>query len=198
MSFGPFMNGVDLTLLTDVHSGVASVAIRSLAHAAETLEDRRAQEEVLQIFTKIHKETGWRVDLVFRELKEKWGWNEDITPEPFAHTHPGARLQQDAHHHHRQLRQQRQAAEHVPLQPSFSAFGKHQQQPLDVPPPALPPGSMPPPQPTHLTPPQQLTPAERLPAGIPNPMYKQADFSLPQHPYQNVYVAPSNFGYTFH
>lgn len=39
---------------------------------------------------------------------------------------------------------------------------------------------------------QHTTPAQKPPAGIPNPMYKQADFNLPQHPYQNFYVAPNN------
>ncbi|KAK4934024.1 hypothetical protein LTR66_015766, partial [Elasticomyces elasticus] len=40
--------------------------------------------------------------------------------------------------------------------------------------------------------PQPAVPARpKVPAGIPNPMYATADFSLPQHPYQNVYVAPA-------
>ena len=60
--------------------GVASVAIRSLAIAAECLVSRREQEEVLQIFEKIRKETGWRVNFLNKELKEKWGWhNEEET-----------------------------------------------------------------------------------------------------------------------
>ena len=41
--------------------GVASVAIRSLAIAGDGLVERREQEEVLEIFTKIQKETGWRI-----------------------------------------------------------------------------------------------------------------------------------------
>ncbi|KAL6710367.1 hypothetical protein ACN47E_009313 [Coniothyrium glycines] len=55
--------------------GVASVALRSLAIAAECLTDRREQEEVLQIFDKIRQETGWRVGFVNTELKQKWGWD---------------------------------------------------------------------------------------------------------------------------
>ncbi len=55
--------------------GVASVAIRSLAIAAECLTDRREQEEVLQIFDKIKQETGWRVGFVNTELKQRWGWD---------------------------------------------------------------------------------------------------------------------------
>lgn len=61
--------------------GVASVALRSLAIAAECLTSRREQEEVLQIFDKIRQETGWRVGFVNTELKEKWGWNNEQTVE---------------------------------------------------------------------------------------------------------------------
>ncbi|KAF2813098.1 uncharacterized protein BDZ99DRAFT_381672 [Mytilinidion resinicola] len=60
--------------------GVASVALRSLAIAAECLTTRREQEEVLQIFDKIRQETGWRVGFLNSELKEKWGWNEEPNP----------------------------------------------------------------------------------------------------------------------
>jgi hypothetical protein len=57
--------------------GVASVALRSLAIAAECLIDRREQEEVIQIFEKISKETGWRIGFIHKELKEKWGWIDE-------------------------------------------------------------------------------------------------------------------------
>ncbi|KAL8738164.1 MAG: hypothetical protein Q9181_001022 [Wetmoreana brouardii] len=57
--------------------GVASVAIRSLAIAAECLVSRREQEEVLEIFDRIQKETGWRTGFLHKELKEKWGWNDE-------------------------------------------------------------------------------------------------------------------------
>jgi len=55
--------------------GVASASIRCLAIAGEVLTDRRDQEEVLRYFDKIKKETGWRVDFIWDDLKEKWGWN---------------------------------------------------------------------------------------------------------------------------
>src|SRR5579862_7074933 len=54
--------------------GVASVAIRSLDIAAEVLVDRREQEEVLAIFERIRKETGWKIGFLHNELREKWGW----------------------------------------------------------------------------------------------------------------------------
>ncbi|ESZ90928.1 hypothetical protein SBOR_8674 [Sclerotinia borealis F-4128] len=57
--------------------GVASVALRSLAIAAECLVIRREQEEVLDIFEKIRKETGWRVGFLYKELKSKWGWPDE-------------------------------------------------------------------------------------------------------------------------
>ncbi|KAI9732347.1 MAG: hypothetical protein M1834_001554 [Cirrosporium novae-zelandiae] len=59
--------------------GVASVALRTLAIAAECLNTRREQEEILNIFARIRKETGWRISFLNKELKEKWGWVEDTS-----------------------------------------------------------------------------------------------------------------------
>lgn len=56
--------------------GVASVALRSLAIAAECLTSRPQQEEVLLIFDRIRTETGWRVGFLHGELRKKWGWTE--------------------------------------------------------------------------------------------------------------------------
>jgi hypothetical protein len=61
------------------HRGVASVSIRCLAIAAECLVTRQSQEEVLQIFEKIIKETGWRIAFLRDELVQKWGWNSAQT-----------------------------------------------------------------------------------------------------------------------
>jgi hypothetical protein len=57
--------------------GVASVALRSLALAGETLVQRDEQEEVIRIFERAKKETGWNVTFVMKELREKWGWNTE-------------------------------------------------------------------------------------------------------------------------
>lgn len=57
--------------------GVASVALRSLAIASECLVIRREQEEVLEIFEKIRKETGWKVGFLNKELRAKWGWDAE-------------------------------------------------------------------------------------------------------------------------
>lgn len=82
-STDPTMNEIQLThshficgIVAHVKDrGVASVALRSMAIAAEVLVERREQEEVLQIFEKIRKETGWKIGFLHNELKEKWGWN---------------------------------------------------------------------------------------------------------------------------
>ena len=59
------------------------MAIRCLAIAAECLNVRREQEEVLTMFEKIQHETGWRVDFLRPELKKKWGWDvEENYPQP--------------------------------------------------------------------------------------------------------------------
>ncbi|KAF2103573.1 hypothetical protein NA57DRAFT_32234 [Rhizodiscina lignyota] len=60
--------------------GVASVALRSLAIASECLTNRREQEEVLAIFERIRKNTGWRIGFVKKELPLKWGWTELSPP----------------------------------------------------------------------------------------------------------------------
>ncbi|KAK4574703.1 hypothetical protein LTR86_001544 [Recurvomyces mirabilis] len=179
--------------------GVASVALRSLAHAAEILTDRREQEEVLQIFDKINKETGWRIGFVYEDLKKKWGWNEGPSPQQFAQSHTGAKEQKKVQEEQLQQQQlqQRQLqdahAQNLQLQQTYSnqnAFTpqphQQQQQQQVVQQQQLPTPKQPQPQ-------QPTTPAssKRPPPGIPNPLYAKADFSLPQHPYMNHYVAPN-------
>ncbi|KAK3721073.1 hypothetical protein LTR37_003363 [Vermiconidia calcicola] len=173
--------------------GVASVAIRSLHHGAEVLTKRSEQEEVLQIFDKINKETGWRIGFVYKDLKEKWGWNEDPSPQQFAQTHTAARQQKEAQEaQQRQLQEQAQAAQN--MQQMQQGYGNHQQN-LNLPMPQHPPPqSMGPPPPAAASNPSSTSAAapKKMPQGIPNPMYAKADFNLPQHPYQNFYVAPNH------
>jgi hypothetical protein len=65
--------------------GIANVALHSLAIAAEGLVIRREQEEVLEIFEKIRKETGWKVESLNKELRAKWGWGiEETTQQQMA------------------------------------------------------------------------------------------------------------------
>ena len=121
--------------------GVASASIRCLAIAGECITSRREQEEVLELFEKIKKETGWRVSFINDRLKEKWDWNN-----------------QD---------QYNMMNGNAGQAPSFFQQG-------NVP-------TMPP------------IPSQRpkIPSGITNPMYKNADFSAENAPYQGSYVPPA-------
>ncbi|KAG9194632.1 hypothetical protein G6011_04667 [Alternaria panax] len=138
--------------------GVASVALRSLAIAAEPLTDRREQEEVLQIFDKIRQETGWRVGFVNTELKQKWGWdtpqNQDQKPQQQPPPPPPPQQQQMNSH----------------MQEGNIVY---QQQPQVVVQQQMPQVSVAP------------APVQRRAFG--NPLLV-ADFSMPQHPYQTHYV----------
>jgi hypothetical protein len=118
---------------------VASMAIRSLAIAAECLVVRREQEEVLAIFENIRKETGWRIGFLHGELKATWGWPQEVSP-------PQVAPQQDP----------------VQLLQATSL-------------------------PSAPAPPQRGP----TPSGIRNPLLKTADFSLPNHPYQQYYQPPN-------
>ncbi|KAL2354442.1 hypothetical protein BJ546DRAFT_843855 [Cryomyces antarcticus] len=134
--------------------GVASVALRSLTIAAECLTSRREQEEVLQIFEKIKNETGWRVGFLNKELKEKWGWEEEHAQPTPPQQMSGGLLQDQT-------------------QINPYSYTSTQPPPISAP--------MPPAPPTR----------PRFPVGVLNPLLAAADFTMPQHPYQNVYVAPN-------
>ena len=180
------------------------MALRSLAHAAEVLTKRHEQEEVLQIFDKINKETGWRIGFVYKDLKEKWGWNEEPSAHQFAQTHTAAKQQKE-----REEAQQRQLQEQAAAAMQQQSYDFHQQQRLNLPMPQHPPpqslGPPPPPVSMNSTPSGSsgsggsggqggggAAAPRKMPQGIPNPMYAKADFNLPQHPYQNFYVAPNH------
>lgn len=65
------------TILTPPR-GVASVSIRSLAIAGESLVDHRERVEVLDLLKKIWEETGWKIAFITSELKDKWGWTVKV------------------------------------------------------------------------------------------------------------------------
>lgn len=169
--------------------GVASVALRSLAHAAECLTSRREQEEVLQIFTKINKETGWRIAFVFKELKERWGWKADDPAGSQVHitSNSDPKVRSVGH------------------QPGYSTSSTTTGSPSSS---TFPGGSgYPQTQQANPYPPSKKAPSplqgqthaakqghHRLPSGIVNPMLTAADFTMPQHPYQTVYVPPNHPG----
>ncbi|KAJ5893637.1 hypothetical protein N7495_005328 [Penicillium taxi] len=53
---------------------VANISIRCIAIAAECIEARESQEEVLGIFDSIAKDTSWHTGPIKEELKHRWGW----------------------------------------------------------------------------------------------------------------------------
>jgi hypothetical protein len=219
-----------IEISTDTYlSGVASIAIRSLAHAGEVLTDRQQQEECLQVFEKINKETGWRIGFVYKELKEKWGWQEEPSPEQYAQTHTAALQEKERQERQQQMQQahaaqqQQQQQEHMrqqsmQLQQGFMYNSQNLAQNMSLPPVQLTPPHQTPQQQhqQHQQPQQQQQQQQqqhqqqqhqqqqqqppkaagkqnkKMPSGILNPMYAKADFNLPQHPYQDVYVAPSS------
>lgn len=188
-------------------SGVASIAIRSLAHAGEVLTDRQQQEEVIQIFEKINKETGWRIGFVYKELKEKWGWQEEPSPEQLAQTHTAAQQEkerqeqqqhqqqmQQAHAAQQQQHQQSLQQQSMQLQQGFMFNSQSMAQNMSLPAVQLTPPHQTMPQAQQQKPPSSGAGKQnrKPPSGILNPIYAKADFNLPQHPYQDVYVAPSS------
>ncbi|KAF2873309.1 hypothetical protein BDV95DRAFT_592701 [Massariosphaeria phaeospora] len=141
--------------------GVASVALRSLAIAAECLTSRVEQEEVLEIFAKIRQETGWRVGFLNNELKSKWGWEaQPQIPEQSAA--PSQAQNGNVVYQQQTQQQQQQQPQQIVLQQVIPSTA----------PPAAPPRQRPPP-------------------GILNPLLATADFTMEKHPYQSYYVAPN-------
>jgi hypothetical protein len=129
--------------------GVASVAIRSLDIAAEVLIDRREQEEVLALFERIRKETGWKIGFLHNELREKWGWpSEEMAAQQM-------------------MQQQNSLSQFFPSTTQSVAQAASA---TSLPAPAPPKGS----------------------GGILNPLLRTADFSLPNHPYQQYYQPPNH------
>lgn len=166
-------------------SGVASIAIRTLAIAAECLTEFRQQTEILTILEKIKRETGWRIDFISPELKQKWGWTDEYIyaqerRASVSSTFSG--MMQSAPHYDNSFQQQRYqqsaASSQTSSPPPPSTSSGHNQ-------------SM-----TGMTLPSVVTSAPapaampKIPSGIVNPMFRNADFNAPTHPYQNVYVPP--------
>ena len=151
--------------------GVASVAIRSLAIASSVLTNLDEQKEVLEILDRINKETGWGLGKVLAELKKAWGW-ESSGPTMLAAVGPGAGA----------------GSQSVPSA-SSSGLG---QQPFTLSPPV--------PQQQNR---QQIQQQQSMPSSAAggsqgparrtavNPLLSQADFSLPNHPYQKWYEPPN-------
>ena len=57
------------------------MSLRSIAIAAEVLQQRSEQEEVMATLTRIRKDTGWNITFLEKELPLHWGWNAKPDPE---------------------------------------------------------------------------------------------------------------------
>lgn len=154
--------------------GIASVAIRSVAIAGCVLQDTDEQEEVLQLLTTINNETGWRLGKVHQELRSAWAKNKaskDV-------------IQLAAPQHNQQRQMQTQMPNlQAPADtgPSSPAAG-----PLMASMPQLPVSTAP-----ALAP----APVVAVPRPVVNPLLSQADFTLPNHPYQQWYRQPNRTNY---
>lgn len=155
--------------------GIASVAVRSLAIASSVLTDPDEQNEVMAILERINKDTGWKLGKVVIDLKRVWGWEKKM-PGLFS----GAAAAQNA-----MPVPTSQAAGPGPnmipaVAPPFFVPQKQQQVNAVQPPPVI----------TVSAPPSSG--AALAPSRAPvNPLLVQADFSLPNHPYQNWYEPPN-------
>ena len=189
--------------------GVAAAAIRCLAVAGEPLTDFKEQQEVLTIFEKIKKETGFRVDFIRNELMKKWNWTDEYVHQQEQRQQHN---QQQAQHQQQQQQQQQQMQTMLHTPPmDFAGFPMPLHPPPHAPSHPLPPPPAPlmsqPPHPQAAHPPQtgpqpgqqqgqqpqpQPQPGmPKFPRGIVNPLMKTADFASPTHPYQSHYVPPS-------
>ncbi|KAI0860366.1 hypothetical protein F4860DRAFT_223290 [Xylaria cubensis] len=150
--------------------GVASVSIRSLALVAEVLTVRAEQQEIVTILERIDRETGWKLADVIAGLKRKWGWErlEQSNSSLTALLGPGNVVQPPGNGATSQQQQQQQMMLAAPVR-------QQQQQQQQAAP-----------QQQQM---QPVVAASRPPMRV-NPL-SFADFSLPNHPYQNWYEPPS-------
>ena len=151
---------------------------------------------MLQIFDKIQQETGWRVEFIHKELKEKWGWNNERLERSDDISDKSSELAMFTQRHesqqqHQQAQQQKLAAavmqqatrDSLQQQKEQQAAQKSEETPYGY-------QSF---QAEHQGRPSATLCRlnHRRVAGILNPMLASADFSMPQHPYQSHYVAPN-------
>lgn len=145
--------------------GVDSVAIRCLPIAGAVLTDAQEQAEILNILERINSQSGWRHAMIELDLKKTWGWVRNQFPMPLSRSSS------------------------INPQQNFTAQSMG---------PPLPPPTLPTRSPTPLTPfttristPPVISP---VPMKAPLNPLSFADFSLPNHPYQNWYEPPNRNG----
>lgn len=172
----------------------------------------------MEIFKRIHKETGWRIGFIPQTMRDKWGWGAaDPSPklptiaEPYKHLERTPKqdqqqqqqhqLQQQQMQQHQLQGQQQQQRTNSNVDDGFNldefdryAMERGRQKQAQ--------------QQQYVAEQQQQaqhssplstssqasgqTPARPTPPqGIVNPMFASADFGMATHPYQEYYVAPN-------
>ncbi|KAI0403770.1 hypothetical protein F4802DRAFT_277543 [Xylaria palmicola] len=160
--------------------GVASVSIRSLVLVSEVLTNYAEQQEVITILERIDRETGWKLAGIVSGLKKRWGWEKMEQPSLTAQLLSSALPLSNG--------MGKQPADRMvtgqSLAGSATTTAAPQQQQMMLAPVM---------QVPVTTAPQQMQPVVTTSASRPmriNPL-SFADFSLPNHPYQNWYEPPS-------
>ncbi|KAI1108144.1 hypothetical protein F5Y14DRAFT_460099 [Nemania sp. NC0429] len=157
--------------------GVASVSIRSLVIVSEVLTEYAEQQEVVAILERIDRETGWKLAGIVRGLKKRWGWEQFEQPSPVPQLLGSAPPQGN--------RIGRQPVNRIVTGRALSGSA------TSAPPQQM--MLMPVMQVPGTAAPQQMQPVVTTSTSRPvrvNPL-SFADFSLPNHPYQNWYEPPS-------
>jgi hypothetical protein len=153
--------------------GVASVSIRSLVIVSEVLTDYAEQQEVVSILERVDRETGWKLTGVLAGLKKSWSWEKMDQPSLKAQLLSSALL----------LGNNGMAKQPVDCRVTgqpLSVTTTAPQQMMLVPVTQVP----------ATAAPQQMQPVVTSRPLRVNPL-NFADFSLPNHPYQNWYEPPS-------
>ncbi|KAI0101495.1 hypothetical protein GGR51DRAFT_574902 [Nemania sp. FL0031] len=157
--------------------GVASVSIRSLVIVSEVLTEYAEQQEVVTILERIDRETGWKLTAVITGLKKRWGWVKMEQPSLTA------RLLSSALPPRNKIG--KQPAGHMVAGKALgnSTTAAAPQQMMLTPVMQVPGTAVP----------QQMQPVVTASTSrsVPVNPLSFADFSLPNHPYQNWYLPPS-------
>ncbi|KAH8651015.1 hypothetical protein BX600DRAFT_441462 [Xylariales sp. PMI_506] len=156
--------------------GVSSISIRSIVIVSEALTDSMEQDEVISILQTTERDTGWKLAGVIQNLKRRWGAEKTNAASLAAHFLNSAPLvqgkQSEAQHGQDQNRAGPggigTASSAIPGGNTLPDMDRMQQQQ----------------QPQPVAAPQPIRNMSVNPLSF-------ADFSLPNHPYQDWYEPPS-------
>ena len=159
---------------------------------------RREQDEVIEIFERIKKEAGWRVGFIIDDLREKWGWNSSVGSPNDAASVAGSAGSAvggyDANGNSVAAAAANNSSSASFFQASSSSTAAAAAGGSSAMPPPPPGGVAAATKTGTSTSASTARGRPQFPSGIVNPMYKNADFLGPNHPYQGNYVAPNHAG----